>query len=81
MCTLATEQTSDWLMCDAWEGLQPKYQPTVMVLDHVDDEINRVIGGVATPSGTCFRPCGRLGTPPNRPTLLTGLSLNLTSIF
>jgi hypothetical protein len=29
MCTLATEHTSDWLMCDAWEALQPKYQPTV----------------------------------------------------
>lgn len=51
MCTLATEQTSDWLMCDAWEGLQPKYQPTAIVLDHIDDEINRVIGGVATPDG------------------------------
>ena len=38
-------------MCDAWEALQPKYQPTVIVLDHIDDEINRVIGGVATPAG------------------------------
>lgn len=81
MCTLATEQTSDWLMCDAWEGLQPKYQPTAIVLDHVDDEINRVIGGVATPGGALFRLCGRLATPPNRLTLLTGLSLDLTSIF
>jgi len=51
MCTLATEQTSDWLMSDAWEGLQPMYQPTAVVLDHFDDEINRVIGGVATPDG------------------------------
>ena len=51
MCTLATEQTSDWLMCDAWEGLQPTYQPTAIVLDRFDDEINRVIGGVVTPDG------------------------------
>jgi len=81
MCTLAAEQTSDWLMCDAWEGLQPKYQPTVVVLDHVDDEINRVIGGVATPDGAWFRPCRWLRTPLNRFALLARSSSNLTSIF
>ena len=70
MCTLATEQTSDWLMCDAWEGLQPKYQPTVIVLDHIDDEINRVIGGVATPDGalvSTLRPARNTAKSPYSP--------------
>ena len=78
MCTLATEQTSDWLMCDAWEGLQPTYQPTAIVLDHFDDEINRVIGGVATPDGAS---CARLGTPLDCLTHLARLRPNRTSIL
>jgi nicotinamide mononucleotide adenylyltransferase len=44
MCTLATEQTSQWLMVDPWEAFQ-SYQRTAVVLDHVDHEINTVLGG------------------------------------
>ena len=50
MCTLATEQTSSWLMCDPWEAFQ-NYQRTAVVLDHFDYEINDVLGGVRSPSG------------------------------
>jgi nicotinamide mononucleotide adenylyltransferase len=50
MCTLATEQTSPWLMVDPWEAFQ-SYQRTAVVLDHFDHEINTVLGGVQTASG------------------------------
>lgn len=50
MCTLATEQTSNWLMVDAWEAFQT-YQRTAVVLDHFEYEINDVLGGVRSPSG------------------------------
>ncbi|KAI0919328.1 hypothetical protein AcV5_002279 [Taiwanofungus camphoratus] len=50
MCTLATEQTSTWLMVDPWEAFQ-SYQRTAVVLDHFDYEINTRLGGVTTPSG------------------------------
>ncbi|KAI0317177.1 hypothetical protein OF83DRAFT_1164033 [Amylostereum chailletii] len=50
MCTLATEQTSTWLMVDPWEAFQ-SYQRTAVVLDHFEHEINDVLGGVTTPSG------------------------------
>ena len=50
MCTLATEQTSTWLMVDPWEAFQ-SYQRTAVVLDHVEHEINDVLGGVTTPDG------------------------------
>ncbi|KAI0062410.1 Nucleotidylyl transferase [Artomyces pyxidatus] len=45
MCTLATEQTSTWLMVDPWEAVQ-SYQRTAVVLDHFEHEINTVLGGV-----------------------------------
>ncbi|KAI0039808.1 Nucleotidylyl transferase [Auriscalpium vulgare] len=45
MCTLATEQTSSWLMVDPWEAFQ-SYQRTAVVLDHFEYEINTVLGGV-----------------------------------
>jgi len=48
MCTLATEQTSQWLMVDPWEAFQ-SYQRTAVVLDHVDHEINTVLGGAQLP--------------------------------
>lgn len=51
MCELAADQTSNWLMVDAWEAVQPDYMPTALVLDHVDREINEVLGGVETPEG------------------------------
>jgi nicotinamide mononucleotide adenylyltransferase len=50
MCTLATEQTSQWLMVDSWEAFQT-YQRTAVVLDHFDHEINTVLGGVRTADG------------------------------
>lgn len=50
MCTLATEQTSNWLMVDSWEAFQ-SYQRTAVVLDHFDYEINSVLGGVYTVDG------------------------------
>jgi nicotinamide mononucleotide adenylyltransferase len=50
MCTLATEQTSQWLMVDPWEAFQ-SYQRTAVVLDHFDYEINSVLGGAQLPSG------------------------------
>lgn len=40
MCELAVERSSNWLMVDAWESLQDKYQRTAVVLDHFDAEIN-----------------------------------------
>lgn len=51
MCTLATEQTSNWLSVDPWEATQPIYQPTAIVLDHFDHELNKVMGGVSTVDG------------------------------
>ena len=51
MCTLATEQTSSWLMLDPWEAFQQEYQRTAVVLDHFDHEINDVLGGVTTAEG------------------------------
>ena len=50
MCTLATEQTSTWLMVDPWEAVQ-EYQRTAVVLDHFDHEINTKLGGVMTENG------------------------------
>jgi nicotinamide mononucleotide adenylyltransferase len=52
MCQLAVDQTSDWLMVDTWEPTQKAYQPTAVVLDHFDHEINVVRGGVDTGNGT-----------------------------
>jgi nicotinamide mononucleotide adenylyltransferase len=51
MCTLGTELTSNWLMVDPWEAYQPCYQPTAVVLDHFDHEVNGVLGGVETQTG------------------------------
>lgn len=51
MCQLAVDQTSDWLMVDTWEPMQKAYQPTAVVLDHFDHEINTVRGGVEAADG------------------------------
>ncbi|KIM33189.1 hypothetical protein M408DRAFT_14039 [Serendipita vermifera MAFF 305830] len=51
MCSLGTELTSNWLMVDPWEGYQPRYQPTAVVLDHFDHQINEVLGGIETSTG------------------------------
>jgi len=55
MCELACERTSNWLMVDAWEVLQPDYTPTAQVLDHFEEEINLKKGGVKTQSGESKR--------------------------
>ncbi|RPB14037.1 nicotinamide mononucleotide adenylyl transferase [Morchella conica CCBAS932] len=57
MCELACEQTSDWLMVDPWEAMQSSYQPTAKVLDHINHEINTVLGGIRTsPTSDEHRP-------------------------
>src|SRR5579862_5094529 len=55
MCELACERTSNWLMVDAWEVLQPDYTPTAQVLDHFEEEINVKRQGVRTQSGEMRR--------------------------
>lgn len=51
MCQLAVETTSDWLMVDSWEARQETYSRTAVVLDHFDNELNTVGGGILTQSG------------------------------
>lgn len=51
MCELAV-QSSNWLMVDPWEALQTEYTPTALVLDHVEHEINKVMGGAIRPDGS-----------------------------
>jgi nicotinamide mononucleotide adenylyltransferase len=51
MCEIAADQTSNWLMVDPWEAIQKDYQPTALVLDHIDHEINTVWGGVESEPG------------------------------
>ena len=50
MCELAVENTSSWLMVDAWESLQPGYTRTADVLDHFNEEMNGD-GGVLLADG------------------------------
>ena len=50
MCQLAVQQSS-WIAVDPWEALHAEYLETAKVLDHFDDEINKVRGGVETPVG------------------------------
>ncbi|KAL8965025.1 MAG: hypothetical protein Q9183_004073 [Haloplaca sp. 2 TL-2023] len=51
MTRIATEQSSRWLDVDPWEAVQKQYQPTAIVLDHFEHEINVVQRGVATRDG------------------------------
>jgi len=66
MCTLATEQASQWLMVDPWEAFQ-SYQRTAVVLDHFDYEVNTILGGAQLPSSPERRHI--------RPVLLAGSDL------
>ncbi|KAI0152707.1 nicotinamide mononucleotide adenylyl transferase [Xylariaceae sp. FL1272] len=53
MCELAADETSNWLMVDPWEAIQPEYTPTATVLDHFENEINGgERGGVLNADGT-----------------------------
>jgi nicotinamide mononucleotide adenylyltransferase len=38
-------------MVDPWEAVQTDYMPTALVLDHVEHEINEVLGGVEVTEG------------------------------
>ncbi|EMR09130.1 nicotinate (nicotinamide) nucleotide adenylyltransferase [Pneumocystis murina B123] len=51
MCKLACEETSSWLMIDAWEALQKRHTRTAIVLDHFNYEINKIRGGVFIKTG------------------------------
>ncbi|GMM36934.1 nicotinamide-nucleotide adenylyltransferase [Saccharomycopsis crataegensis] len=55
MCELACERTSNWLMVDAWETLQPTYTRTALVLDHFNEEINVKRGGIMSADGKTKR--------------------------
>jgi nicotinamide mononucleotide adenylyltransferase len=48
MCQLAIDRSSNWLMVDSWEAEQKEYQPTALVLDHFEHEINDVRKGIET---------------------------------
>ncbi|KAI8878519.1 Nucleotidylyl transferase [Backusella circina FSU 941] len=50
MCQLAVETTSDWLMVDSWEARQTTYQRTAVVLDHFNNELNTMGGGISSSS-------------------------------
>lgn len=52
MCQLAIDKASNWLMVDPWEAEKKDYQPTAIVLDHFDNEINTIRKGVDTGNGT-----------------------------
>ncbi|KAL9042719.1 MAG: hypothetical protein Q9180_000400 [Flavoplaca navasiana] len=51
MTRIATDQASRWLDVDPWEAIQKEYQPTAIVLDHFEHEINVVQRGIATETG------------------------------
>ena len=50
MCELAT-QDSDLVDVDPWEAILKEYQPTAVVLDHFDYEINDKLGGIRKADG------------------------------
>lgn len=51
MCKLAIDKASSWLMVDTWEAESVEYQPTALVLDHFDHEINIVRKGIEAANG------------------------------
>jgi nicotinamide mononucleotide adenylyltransferase len=51
MCQLAIDRASNWLMVDSWEAEKKEYQPTAIVLDHFDHEINVVRKGIDIGNG------------------------------
>jgi len=51
MCKLAIDKASNWLMVDTWEAESPEYQPTALVLDHFDEEINIKRKGIEAENG------------------------------
>lgn len=51
MCKLAIDKASSWLMVDTWEAESAEYQPTALVLDHFDQEINQIRKGIESENG------------------------------
>lgn len=51
MCELAIEDSTNCLMVDPWEAIQPEYVPTAKVLEHFKHEVNDVLGGITSPDG------------------------------
>ena len=51
MCQLAIDRASNWLMVDTWEAEKKEYQPTALVLDHFEHEINTVRRGIDDGNG------------------------------
>ena len=51
MCQLAIDRASNWLMVDLWEAEKKEYQPTAVVLDHFEHEINVVRKGIDAGDG------------------------------
>ncbi|KAK9763101.1 Nicotinamide/nicotinic acid mononucleotide adenylyltransferase 1 [Basidiobolus ranarum] len=45
MCEIAVDNTSDWIMVDSWEAMNPTYQRTATVLDHFNECLNGAEGG------------------------------------
>lgn len=56
MCEVAVDETSNWLMVDPWEALQPDYMPTAKVLDHFEYEINHALNGILAADGETRKP-------------------------
>ncbi|KAF3933003.1 hypothetical protein ABW20_dc0104951 [Dactylellina cionopaga] len=74
MCQVACEQTSSWLQVDTWEAFCPEYLPTAKVLDHINYELNTVLGGakIVDADGN------EIGRKPYRIVLLAGSDLIMT---
>ena len=51
MCRLACNE-SNWIAVDDWEAVKREYTRTAFVLDHFDEEINSIHGGITTASGS-----------------------------
>ena len=51
MCQLAIDRASNWLMVDSWEAEKKEYQPTALVLDHFEEEINTIRKGIDVGDG------------------------------
>lgn len=44
MCQIAVDTSATSLDLDTWEAAQREYQPTAIVLDHFENEINAALG-------------------------------------
>lgn len=51
MCEIAVQSSHVLLDVDPWEAIQKEYQPTALVLDHLEHEINSTLGGVEAANG------------------------------